>query len=54
MTSTPTSGDSVNLTDFQQLLDKLEESKMRQKRQESVEGRRNVFAQGLANVMTNF
>tara|TARA_Y100000004_G_C8938886_1_gene423269 strand:+ start:1068 stop:1217 length:150 start_codon:yes stop_codon:yes gene_type:complete len=46
--------ESVDLDDFQKLLDKLEQSKMRQKRQESVEGRRNVFAQGLANVMSNF
>ena len=49
-----TTGESINLGDFQQLLEKLEASKMRQKRQESVEGRRNLFSQGIANVMSNF
>ena len=39
---------------FQQLLEKLEGSKGRQKRQESLESRRNVFAQGLASMMSNF
>jgi hypothetical protein len=39
---------------FQQLLEKLEGSKGRQKRQESTEGRRNIFAQGLASMMSNF
>ena len=53
-TTTSTTGESINLGDFQQLLEKLEASKMRQKRQESVEGRRNLFSQGIANVMSNF
>jgi hypothetical protein len=44
----------VNLTDFQALLERLESSKKRQKRQESVEGRRNIYAQGLASMMSNF
>ena len=43
-----------NITEFQDLLDRLEASKKRQKRQESVESRRNVYAQGLASMMSNF
>tara|TARA_Y100001938_G_C8075818_1_gene425999 strand:- start:404 stop:568 length:165 start_codon:yes stop_codon:yes gene_type:complete len=39
---------------FQQLLSKLEGSKKRQQRQKSVEGRRDIFAGGLANMMSNF
>tara|TARA_A100001515_G_scaffold69821_1_gene55500 strand:- start:1177 stop:1344 length:168 start_codon:yes stop_codon:yes gene_type:complete len=39
---------------FQQLLDRLEGSKKRQQRQKSVEGRRDIFAGGLANMMSNF
>jgi hypothetical protein len=39
---------------FQDLLDKLEASKKRQQRQKSVEGRRDIFAQGLAGMMGNF
>lgn len=45
---------SVNLTDFQALLDRLESPKKRQQRQKSVEGRRDVYAQGLASMMSNF
>jgi len=45
---------SVDLTTFQALLDKLEGSKKRQQRQKSVEGRRDVYAQGLASMMGNF
>ena len=45
---------SVNLTDFQSLLDRLTTSKKRQQRQKSVEGRRDVYAQGLASMMGNF
>ena len=44
----------VDLTTFQALLDKLEGSKKRQQRQQSVEGRRDVYAQGLASMMGNF
>lgn len=47
------SGD-FNINEFQALLDRLEGSKKRQKRQESVEGRRNIYAQGLASMMNNF
>ena len=46
--------DYFDIQKFQQLLDKLEGSKGRQKRQESTEGRRNIFAQGLASMMSNF
>lgn len=46
--------DYFDIEKFQQLLDKLEGSKGRQKRQESLEGRRNIFAQGLASMMSNF
>ena len=44
----------VDLTTFQQLLDKLEGSKKRQQRQKSVEGRRDIYSQGLASMMGNF
>ena len=43
-----------DITRFQDLLDKLEASKKRQQRQKSVEGRRDIFAGGLANMMSNF
>lgn len=46
--------DYFDIDKFQQLLDKLEGSKGRQKRQDSLEGRRNIFAQGLASMMSNF
>ena len=39
---------------FESLLNKLEGSKKRQKRQKSVEGRRDIFAGGLADMMSNF
>tara|TARA_X000001388_G_C2171791_1_gene100114 strand:+ start:375 stop:656 length:282 start_codon:yes stop_codon:yes gene_type:complete len=45
---------TVDLTTFQDLLDKLEGSKKRQQRQQSVEGRRDIYAQGLASMMGNF
>ena len=45
---------TFDIDKFQQLLEKLEGSKGRQKRQESLESRRNVFAQGLASMMSNF
>ena len=44
----------VDLATFQQLLNKLEGSKKRQQRQKSVEGRRDVYARGLASMMSNF
>jgi hypothetical protein len=39
---------------FDQLLNRLEASKGRQQRQKSVEGRRDIFGQGLASMMSNF
>ena len=39
---------------LKQLLNRLEGSKKRQQRQRSVEGRRDIFAQGLAGMMGNF
>jgi hypothetical protein len=49
-----TSEASVPLTEFQQLLDRLEGSKKRQQRQKSVEGRRDIYSQGMASMMSNF
>jgi len=43
-----------NINQFEALLDRLEASKGRQQRQRSVEGRRDIFAQGLAGMMSNF
>lgn len=53
-TDDPTNTDYFNIQNFQDLLDKLEASKGRQQRQKSVEGRRDIFAQGLASMMSNF
>jgi len=43
-----------DISRFEQLLDRLEASKKRQQRQKSVEGRRDIFSQGLASMMGNF
>jgi hypothetical protein len=48
------SATNFDLDNFQRLLEKLEGSKGRQQRQKSVEGRRDIFAQGLASMMSNF
>ena len=45
---------SFDLDEFKGLLTNLEGSKMRQQRQKSVEGRRDIFSQGLAGMMSNF
>ena len=45
---------SFDIGEFEGLLSRLEASKMRQQRQKSVEGRRNIFAGGLAGMMYNF
>lgn len=45
---------SFNIGDFDELLDRLEASKGRQQRQKSVEGRRDIYAQGMASMMSNF
>ena len=39
---------------LEELLNRLESSKKRQQRQKSVEGRRDIFATGLAGMMGNF
>lgn len=43
-----------NVDEFEELLNRLEASKGRQQRQKSVEGRRDIFSQGLASMMSNF
>ena len=57
--TTGTGGDygddpTVDLTSFKALLDRLTTSKKRQQRQKSVEGRRDIYAGGLASMMSNF
>jgi hypothetical protein len=46
--------DDFDIDRFDTLLQRLEGSKGRQQRQKSVEGRRDIFAQGLASMMSNF
>ena len=46
--------DYFDIDKFQQLLAKLEASKGRQQRQKSLEGRKDTWAAGLANMMSNF
>ena len=45
---------NFDLANFEKLLERLEASKGRQQRQKSVEGRKDIFAQGLASMMSNF
>ena len=45
---------TFNINEFEQLLNRLEASKGRQQRQKSIEGRRDIFQQGLAGMMSNF
>lgn len=45
---------SFDMGEFEGLLGKLEGSKMRQQRQKSVEGRRDIMTGGLAGMMSNF
>jgi len=47
-------GPKADLSQFETLLGKLEGSKMRQQRQKSVEGRRDIYSQGLSSMMANF
>jgi hypothetical protein len=49
-----TGDDYFDINKFQQLLERLESSKGRQQRQKSLEGRRDIFAGGLASMMSNF
>jgi hypothetical protein len=46
--------DYFDITKFEQLLNRLEGSKGRQQRQKSLESRRDIYAQGLASMMSNF
>lgn len=46
--------DYFNIGQFEDLLGRLEASKKRQQRQKSVEGRRDIYTTGLANMMSNF
>jgi hypothetical protein len=48
------SATNFDIKNFEDLLSRLEASKGRQQRQKSVEGRRDIFAQGLASMMSNF
>ena len=50
----PKSDDYFDLNKFEQLLGRLEASKGRQQRQKSLEGRRDIFSQGIASMMSNF
>ena len=45
---------AFDIGEFEELLGRLESSKGRQQRQKSTEGRRDIFAQGLASMMGNF
>lgn len=58
MSATPTgqgnSDDYFDINKFEQLLQRLEGSKGRQQRQKSLESRRDIYAQGLASMMSNF
>ena len=58
MATTPvgqsTGDDYFDIKKFEDLLGRLESSKGRQQRQKSLEGRRDTWAAGLANMMNNF
>jgi hypothetical protein len=43
-----------DISKFENSLSRLEASKGRQTRQKSLEGRRDTYAAGLANMMSNF
>jgi len=49
-----TTGSEFDLNRFQQLLDRLEASKKRQVTQKGQIGRGDIYAQGLASMMSNF
>jgi len=53
-TGQPTADDYFDINKFEQLLQRLEGSKGRQQRQKSLESRRDIYAQGLASMMSNF
>ena len=48
-----TGDDYFDIKKFEDLLSRLEGSKGRQQRQKSLEGRRDTWAAGLANMMSN-
>ena len=50
----PDNDDYFDIKKFEDLLNRLEASKGRQQRQKSLEGRRDIFATGLAGMMGNF
>lgn len=52
--ATRTGTEVFDIEEFSELLNRLESSKGRQQRQKSLEGRRDIFAQGLASMMSNF
>jgi hypothetical protein len=54
MTGTAPNDDYFDISKFEQLLERLEGSKGRQQRQKSLEGRRDIYSQGLASMMSNF
>ncbi len=54
MTSQADTENYFNIKQFENLLSRLEASKKSQQRQKSVEGRRDTWAAGLANMMGNF
>jgi len=45
---------SQDLNQFQELLNRLTSSKMTQQKQKSKEGRKDIYAGGLASMMRNF
>jgi len=45
---------AASLADFQTLLSRLESSKIRQQQAKDVSARPNIYAQGLAQMMSNF
>ena len=45
---------TASLGDFQTLLGRLESSKIRQQQAKDVSARPNIYAQGLAQMMSNF
>ena len=47
-------GNEFNIDRFQELLDRLEASKKRQLTQKGQIGRGDIYAQGLASMMSNF
>ena len=53
-TNQATGDDYFDIGKFEDLLGRLEASKGRQQRQKSLEGRRDTWAAGLANMMNNF